>query len=374
VSGTTRREPIRVLILIAQLGRGGAERQVYELVTRLDRKEILPMVVTYEPDTEYRGMLEAAGIDVIVLDKSGLKEPLALGRLASIMRTRRIDLVHAYLFSANWRAVVAARLARRHAVICAVRSTSVAMGARLRIMNRMALRGADVVIANAPSVRDDIAAHTGIRPERIRVIMNGVDTSLFAPGVSPLRAGWLGGDDGAARLVGFVGGFRRAKDPCLFVRLAAEVARRSPTTRFVMVGDGELRPQVEAAVKEHGMEGRLVLAGMRPDMPDVFRALDALVITSYREGCCNAILEAMATGVPVVATDVGGNPDIVTHRETGWLFPYGDVPAGAEGILALVSDPDLSARLGAKGLERALREFSIDAMVHATADLYRESA
>lgn len=374
MSGTTRREPIRVLILIAQLGRGGAERQVFELVTRLDRKEILPMVVTYEPDTEYRAMLEAAGIEVIALDKSGLKEPLTLMRLARIIRSRRIDLVHSWLFPANWRAIVASRLAGTRAVICATRSTSTAMSRRLRIMNGFALRNARVVLANASAVADDISENSGISRGSIRVILNGVDTSVFSPGGSPLRAGWLSGAGDGARLVGFVGGFRKAKDPCLFVRVAAEVARRSPSTRFVMVGDGVLRREVESAVREHGMEDRLVLAGQRPDMPEVFRALDTLVITSYREGCCNAILEAMATGVPVVATAVGGNPDIVTHRETGWLFPYGDAAAGAEGILALISDPELRARLAANGLERALRDFSIGAMVSATTRMYRESA
>jgi len=368
------RGPLRLLILIAQLGRGGAERQVYELATRLDHGRVLPLIVTFEPDVEYRGMLERAGIEVIALDKSGPREPLALGRLASIMRERRIDLVHAYLFSASWRAVLASRLARVRPVICAVRSTSVAMSARLRAMDRVTLRSADLVIANAPSVRDDIAERTGIPPSRIRVILNGVDTAAFGPGSSPLREAWTAGSPPDAPLVGFVGGFREAKDPCLFVRVAARVARDHPAARFVMVGDGELRPDVEAEIARTGVGDRLTLAGVRPDMPDVFRALDVAVVTSYREGCCNAILEAMATGRPVVATAVGGNPDIVEEERTGWLFPHGDVEAGAAAISRVLTDGSSAERMGRTALERARREFSVEAMVRATTELYLEVA
>lgn len=365
--------PLRVVILIAQLGRGGAERQVYELATRLDRSRVVPVIVTFDPDVEYRTMLSDAGIEVIALGKSGLREPLALARLTSLLRARRFDLVHAYLFSASWRAVLAARLARVRPVICAVRSTSVAMSRRLKAMERVTLRSADLVIANAPSVRDDIAARTGIPAGRIRVILNGVDTTAYRPGESTLRKEWTGGADGGP-LVGFVGGFREAKDPCLFVRIAARVARAHPSVRFVMVGDGLLRREVESEIERSGVGDRMTLAGVRPDVPEVFRALDVAVVTSYREGCCNAILEAMATGLPVVATAVGGNPDIVEEGGTGRLFPHGDVAAGADAILGLLSHPGEAARLGARAVERARRDFSMEAMVRATTDLYGDLA
>ncbi len=105
-------------------------------------------------------------------------------------------------------------------------------------------------------------------------------------------------------------------------------------------------------------------------MPEVFRALDLAVVTSYREGCCNAILEAMATGVPVVATAVGGNPDIVSEGRTGMLFPHGDAGAGAAAIGRILTEPESSARMGSAALEAAHRDFSVEAMVRSTTSIF----
>lgn len=362
--------PARVMILIGQLQRGGAERQVHELVTRLDRREFELTVATFETGGHYQRLLEEAGIRVVVLDKRGWREALLPARLAGLMRRLRIDVAHGFLFPANWRLLLASRLAGVRAVICAVRSTGIWMNARHRMMDREALRRASMVIANAPAVRDDIVSRAGLDPGRVRVIMNGVDTERFGPGESPLRRDWAGGADGGP-IVGFAGSLREAKDPLLFMRVASGISRGLPGTRFVVVGDGPLRPQVEALARESGLGERVVFTGERYDMPDVLRAFDLLAVTSVREGCCNVILEAMATGVPVVATAVGGNPDLIEHGRSGWLFPHGDEVAGAAAARNLLSDPVLRARVGDAGLARARGEFSVDTMVKATAALYR---
>jgi len=361
--------PRRVLILIGQLARGGAEGQVHELAVRLDRQRFVPLVVTFEAGGHYQGMLDAAGIEVIVLDKSGWREAGALSRLAALLRRRRVDLVHGFLFPANWRAVAASAIAGVKGVVCGVRSPGTWMNARQRLMERAALRGAAAVVANAPAVRDEVIRSRGVPPGRISVIMNGVDTSRFFPGETTLRRRWL---DGGGPLIGFVGGLREAKDPILFLQVAAAVERALPRARFVLVGDGAMRAEVQAAGSAGRLDGKLILAGERSDMPDVMRALDLLVVTSTREGCCNAILEAMATGVPVVATDVGGNPDLIVDGESGRLFPHGDAEAGAAAVLALARDPDLMAAMGKACLARARRDFPMETMVRATSRLYED--
>ena len=370
--------PRRILILIGQLARGGAERQVHELAVRLDTQRFVPIVVTFEAGGHYEGLLAAAGVEVIVLDKKGWREAGALARLSTLMRRRRIDLVHAFLFPANWRAVAAAAIAGVRTVVCGVRSPGTCMTARQRIIHRAALRGASAVVANAPAVRDDVIRATGVAPGRVRVIMNGVDASSFSPGETPLRRRWQ--QDGGP-VIGFVGSLREAKDPLLFLRVAAAAQRSIPRARFVMVGDGGMRAEVESAVRGGdpdgadrlgGLGGTLILAGERSDLPDVMRALDLLVVTSTREGCCNAILEAMATGVPVVATDVGGNRDLITDGVSGRLFAHGDAEAGAAAVVALARDPDLAAAMGREGRARARRDFSMEAMVGATSRLYED--
>jgi glycosyltransferase involved in cell wall biosynthesis len=329
--------------------------------------------VTFEPDGYYQPLLQEAGAEVVVLDKRGLREATAPWRLAGIIRARRACVVHAFLFPASWRAVMAARIAGVAGVACAVRSTGVWMNRRHRMMDRATLRRARLVVANAPAVQRDILERTGLPPERVRVIFNGVDSALFHPGASPLRRAWReGGPEGP--MVGFVGSLRAAKDPDLFVRIAADVARRIPAARFVVTGDGPLRAELEQRAGSLGLaNGRIRFAGERADIPDVLRALDLLVVSSVREGCCNVILEAMSTGIPVVATRVGGNPDLVAEGRSGWLFPYGDSAAGADRVAGLLGDPDQARRMGREALVLA-EGFSTRTMVAQTSALYEELA
>lgn len=361
---------IRVLIMIGQLNRGGAERQVHELATRLDRGRFDPTVVTFEPGGYYQPLLEQAGVRVVVVDKRGWRETVAPMRLASLMRKLSTDVVHGFLFPANWRAMLAARLAGVHAVVCAVRSTGIWMNARHRFMDRMVLTRCGAVVANAPAVARDIVERVGLPASSVRIIFNGVDTTRFHPADTRQPAAPGGGDH--APSVGFIGSFRDAKDPLLFVRAAAAAASRLPSARFVMVGDGPLRQAVVTEAARHGIADRMTITGERADIPELLRGFDLLAVTSIREGCSNVILESMATGVPVVATSVGGNPDLVEHAKTGWLFPHGDPGAGGEGMVRLLTDNELRERVRAEALGRVEREFSIATMVSRTAALYEE--
>ena len=366
------RPPLRVLILIGQLGRGGAERQVHELATRLPRDRFQPLVATFDSHGYYQPLLESEGVEVVVIDKTGWREATAPVSMASLIRARGVGLVHAFLFPANWRAVVAGRLAGIRSVVCSVRSTGVWMNPRHRMMDRLALRRAAAVVANAPAVRDDVIRRVGVDPGLVRVIMNGVDTDVFHP--APGGNGGGSAETQRGQRVGFVGSLREAKDPRLFLKVARRVAGRLPGARFTIVGDGPLRAVLERDAGEGILAGRVEFLGERADIPELLRTLDLLAVTSVREGCCNVILEAMASGVPVAATAVGGNPDLISDRLDGTLFPHGDVEAGAEAVVALLSDSGLARGVRAAGLARARERFSIAAMVSATAALYESLA
>ncbi len=367
-----RERPASVLVVIGQLGRGGAERQVFELATRLDPRRFRPVVATLEAGGAYEPLLRRGGVEVRVIDKRGWREATAPARLAASARDTGAAIVHAYLYPASWRSVLSAGLAGVRSVICSVRSTGSRMEWGRALLERAALRRARLVIANAPAVADDVARRSGVPRDRIRTVLNGVDLSSFHPGGSPLRDAWRDPARPRAPLVGFVGSLREAKDPLLFVHAAAIVARSEAETRFVMVGDGPLRPAVEALARSRGLDGRLRLAGERSDVPDVLRALDLLVVTSRREGCCNVVMEAMASGVPVAATSVGGNSDLIRDGADGLLFPHGDPQAAAARIAGVLDEPALGERLARAGLSRARESFGVDAMVAATSRIYEE--
>ncbi|MBI3076986.1 MAG: glycosyltransferase, partial [Deltaproteobacteria bacterium] len=173
----------------------------------------------------------------------------------------------------------------------------------------------------------------------------------------------------AAPLVGMIACLKPQKDPLAFVEVARRIAERLPRARFVLAGDGRLRPAVEAAVARAGLGARLRLLGWRRDVPRLLRALDLFVLTSRWEGLPLTYLEAMATGVPIVGTAVDGAPEAVHHGEQGLLCRPGDLDAMAAGAVEILQTPALAREMAARGMARA-REFDRWKMLGAHEALY----
>jgi len=366
--------PRRVVYVIGQLGAGGTERQLLELVLRLDRSRWQPEVVTFTP----RGALErdfSAACPIHVLNKTPLREAKVFIELTRLLRTLRPDVIHTSLYPANWRGALAASLAGRPVRIGSVRNMGDWMGQVRRRIERAALRGADAVVVNAGAVGGFLHDQVGVPREKIRMIPNGVDLDLFRPrreGEPDLRRELGGGSDAGMMLVGAVMSLTIKKNPLLLVEAAARLSREHPRARFVIAGEGPLRPALEAAAAASGLAGRFHFAGLRRDVPDVLRSIDLLVLTSDREGMPNVVLEAMATGVPTVATDVGGTGEIIQDRVTGRLVPPRDAEALALALGELLSEPKAVALMGTAARRRAEESFGLDGMVAATECLYSE--
>jgi len=230
-------------------------------------------------------------------------------------------------------------------------------------------------VALSPDLARYLERRVRIAPERISQIYNGVDIARFCP--SP-NAGEIGADrpfqDARYWCVGTVGRMEPVKDQLNLARAFVMAVRAHPEARqrmrLVLVGDGSLRPQVEQILAEAGMRDLAWIAGERADVPDMLRDLDLFVLPSLGEGVSNTILEAMASGLPVVATDVGANGDLVEHGVTGCLAPAGDSNALARAIVMYFGDPALAKRHGEAGRERAVRKFSLERMVEQYQDLY----
>ena len=215
-----------------------------------------------------------------------------------------------------------------------------------------------------------LAERVGIAPRRITQIYNGVDVDRFRPREAPREEGSF--------TIGTVGRMQDVKDPLNLVEAFLLLRRSRPDlaarARLVLVGDGALRAAVESRLREGGAWEAASLPGAREDVAEQLRAIDLFALPSKAEGISNTILEAMATGLPVVATRVGGNPELVEEGRTGLLVPPSD-PAGLAAALARYSeDPALAAAHGAAGRERARAEFSLERMVTRYAALYDEGA
>lgn len=215
----------------------------------------------------------------------------------------------------------------------------------------------------------------GIAPYRVAQIYNGVDTVRFRPresGRVPVEGSPF--NDPRYWVVGTVGRMHVVKDQLLLVRAFLQTLATVPEARerlrLMLVGDGPLRAEAEALLREAGASSCAWLAGERADVPELLRAMDCFVLPSLAEGISNTILEAMASGLPVIATRVGGNPELVIDQVTGTLIPSGDVAALVAAINGYYALPDVAAEHGRAGRARVERKFSLDYMMHRYESLY----
>jgi len=365
-----RRRPRRAAILLMgdTLGLGGTEGQFVELASRLDRSMWDVHVSCIRAEGPLRARLETAGVRAWSCGRGSLKSLGVLARvcgLARYLRHARIDLVHTFDFYSNVVGGVAARLARVPAVIASQRDLGDLRPRLDRRLQYLMLRMADRVLVNSEAVAERLRVHRALAG-RIAVIPNGVDLARFSPPSDRTRH--------AGRItVGTLANLRPEKGLADFVAAAALVREACPEARFVIWGEGALRPDLERSIRQLGLEGVVELPGLTAHPELALRSLDIFVLPSLSEACSNGLLEAIATGLPVVATNVGGNASFVDDEVTGLLVPVGEPGALAKAIIRLVQEPARAKRLAARGRERLRWTRGIDRTVARVEALYDEA-
>jgi len=368
-----RPRPLLVVHVIYRLDYGGLENGVVNLVNRIPAGRYRQAIVCLAGvGQEFRRRIRRDDVEVVSLGKRPGKDPAAYGRMWRVLRRLRPTIVHTRNLGTvdmQWVAVAAGVQRRVHGEHGWKASDPRGLGPRsLRI--RRACRPA--VHRYVPMSRDlarwlEAAVH--VRPERIRQAYNGVDTERFRP-ATPVES--------AGRMVriGTVGRLDPVKNQAALIAAFHGILERhpelAPRLRLIIAGDGPLRAVLAESVERRGIGSQVWLPGARSDVPALMRAMDVFVLPSLNEGISNTILEAMATGRPVVAARVGGNPELVVHGRTGLLYEPGD-PAGLEAALeAYVATPGMGLDHGGAARERVVAGFSIDAMVRRYADFYDE--
>jgi glycosyltransferase involved in cell wall biosynthesis len=368
----------RIAYVIGTLDPGGAEGQLVALATALDRRRFAPSVYCVSGSGALAEPLAAAGVPVHSFGLRGLsvwRHPLVIGRrlgeLVGALRRGRPDLVHGFLFHGYVLGALAGRLAGAAAVVASRRSLGNFKRGKphYRVAERLANRLTDLVIANSEAVRGDTLRREALAPDGVIVIHNGLEPGRFdRPPDEGLRRR-LGADE-APLVVGVVANFIPYKGHRFFLDAWAEVVARVPGAVALLVGDGAGRPEVETRARTLGLGRSLRFLGSRLDVPDILSIVDMLVHPSLEEGFCNAILEAMAAGKPVVATAVGGNPEAVVDGETGLLVPPADGPALAGAIGWLLDRPDQAAAFGRAARRRVAERFELSCMVRHYQTVY----
>jgi sugar transferase (PEP-CTERM/EpsH1 system associated) len=367
----SERQALTVALVTSNLKGGGAEQCVVTLANQLYEHNWRPVVISLGVSGALTARIRDEGIPVVVLNKRQGNDPRMPLALARVLRRLRVDVVHANNWSTLMESMVGARLAgvrsvvhTQHGLHFETRASQHGPHRRARLVaQRLIARFLTHIVAVSPEVRQALLHEWQVPEDKVSVILNGIpfESHPLARAERDARRRQLGFGH-TDFLVGTMGFFRPVKDFPTLVQAMARVHANAPQARLVFIGDGPGRADLEMLVRRMGLDHIVRFLGWRTDTAAILPCLDVFSLCSLSEGISLALLEAMAAGVPVVATRVGGNPLVVQDGETGWLVPPRTADVTADAILALLRDPMTRCAMGRQGRDRAKKMFSVERM------------
>jgi glycosyltransferase involved in cell wall biosynthesis len=368
---TSDQAVIRLLLIIPTLVRGGAEKQLTLLACGLPRDEFDVHVAVLTRTGPLEASLREAGIPVTLIGKRWKFDPLSFWRLRRHVKRLAPDIVHTWLFAGNSYGRQAAISAGVRRLVAGERCVDPWKSAWQLAVDRALARRTDRILTNSTGVKEFYVAR-GLPVEKFVVVPNGIAPPPLG---EPFTREQLLANlqlPANARLMGAVGRLwpqKRIKD----LIWAADLLKSTrDDTHLLIVGDGPQRERLVRYREQNQITDRVHFLGERGDVPQLLPHLDVLWLGSEYEGQSNAIMEAMAAGIPVIATDIAGNRDLVVDGVTGYLVPVGDRFEFTRRTHWLLDDESLRRRLGEAGRQRVLSEFTVENMVARHAALYRE--
>jgi glycosyltransferase involved in cell wall biosynthesis len=377
-------KPVKVLeVLEATVG--GTRRHLVDIVAHLDPARIqVSAACSTRRDPAFLddlARMTAKGIQVHIIPMRRAISPvgdlLALFRLFRLMRRGRFDVVHTHSSKAGFVGRLAARLAGVRRIIHTPHTfpfeMDVSLSARFayRQLERLAACFTDCIVCVCPSQR--ALAESLIDPARVVVIENGIGDPPPANAAEQERQRRHLGIEAESLVIGVVGRFTRQKGHAHFIEAARDVATRYPGVRFLLVGDGELRQTLEQKIATAGLGDRFIVVGAREDVPELLPVFDLVVLPSLWEGLPYVLLEAMAAGKPVIASCVGGMPDVIQDGINGMLVPPRDSAVLAAAMLKLLVNKELRSKMGHSASEALRQRCRVERMIEQLTCVYEGS-
>jgi glycosyltransferase involved in cell wall biosynthesis len=373
---------MKVLHIINSLDLGGNERFLFYLLDRLDRKEIQQEVCI--PDrgrdktTFLRDVCEERNIPVYVLPVKGNLDRSLMRRLCKVIGEGSYDIVHTHLLLSQYYGRKAAAKMRVPCIISSEQNTY-AHKARFpfSLIERNLTKKTTKIIACSESVRDHLLEHVGIPPRKIKVIWNSVDTKVFKPARDKRKVKKMVCNQfhipEDRTLGGVVAHLSKQKGHDALLNAIPAILQEVPDFHLLLVGDGVLRTSLVLMAEELGIMEHVTFAGVQSDIPSVLNALDVFLLPSRWEGFGIAAIEAMACGIPVIVSYVGGLREIVADRDNGLVISHTYSEGISKAVIRLMTDKEFRDRLARRGLETVREKFSVDTMVAKVRDVYKSS-
>ena len=355
---------------------GGVEKTLLSLLPRLKEENFDVKVCTLYRKDILSDEMEKKGIPVINIGMRArmdidMKYLKGIINLAKFIKRERFHVVHTHLYRANTPGRIAAILAKVPVIIANEHNIDSWKTLKQRKMDRFLSRFTDKIIAVSEGVKSFYVNEVGIPEEKIEVIYNGVDLERFEKEIDIKNKKRELSIPVNSPLIGTIGRLQPQKDHKNFLKASSLILKKFPDAHFLIVGGGSLRGKLEDFAKKLGIEKNIHFLGERKDIEEILPLMDIFVLSSKREGFPITILEAMACGIPVVATSVGGTPELVESGKEGFLVPPENPHILSDAIVNLLRKEELGKEMGRNGRER-VKSFSIERMVERTESLYNE--
>lgn len=368
---------MRLLWLIDSLTLGGAETLAAKFAIEARRRglDVTLAVLKTIGGNPIEKRLHDADVAIVHLGSKNLRDVRAFRRLISLIRDERYELVHSHLtYASIWGAVASARTGVPHVATLHTLPLKPGAGAADRVRQRLLVslltRYAARVIAVSDAQRSAWIQATPLRSDKVIVVPNGVATAGDEPSSAAREEGMTSTSDSPA--IGTIAALRRGKGFDILLPAFRRVQQEMPHATLRVAGDGALRDALQRQATDLGIAASTEWLGYREDVDAVLARLDVFVHPTFEDALPTAVLEAMAAGVPVVASAIGGVPEIITHEVDGLLVAPGDVDALAAAILRLLRDAGLRTRLAEAGRATIGRRFAVDVWIESLLGVYRD--
>ena len=361
---------IKLLHFIQGLEIGGLEIMVVSLLERIDRSQYRPSICCYDSLGSLSQGLSEKGIGVHLLKRRPGIDYLYPFKLARYLRKSKIDILHLHNPTALFYGTLAGKIAGIPCIIYTEHGRDFSSSSKVKIANRILCRMVDKIVVVAECGKRYLVEHEGVNEKKIIKIYNGIDSKKFGTRqeVTLIRRE-LGITDDQS-LIGIVARLDPIKNHTCLIRAMKIIATRLPEAVLLIIGDGALRSELESLTAKLQLQNHIKFLGARNNIAELLSVMDVFVLSSLSEGLSLTLIEACAAARPIVATDVGGNAEIVEHESNGLLVPSDQPEVMAKAILEILNDKGKSKLMGEMGKKKFEEEFTLDVMVKKYKDLY----
>ncbi len=371
----TEASPRMLLMVVDDFGKGGAASVVYSLIQGLDGKRFIPVLCCLDAVGSLGKELQSKGYKVVLLGRQPGVDWSLIPKIGAVIRENKVSLVHAHQHTAFFYSTLAAVKAGRTPVVFTEHGRPYPDKRRLShvVINQLLCRLTSRIIAVSPAVSRSLKVYEGISEKHIAVIYNGIDPRPFGIEVDKTVIRKALGIPSEDQVCGMVARLGSEKDHLTLLRAIKLVRQRLPRTTLVLVGDGPQREGLEEASRKLGLGSKVVFTGQRRDVPELLAIFDLAILSSHYEGTSVTLLEAMAAGKAVVASRVGGTPEVIEDGVTGWLCTPRAEEELAEKMIQLLRDPQLRHQLGGAARRRMKERFTQAQMVTSYERVYNQA-